>query len=44
VGDSSAKRRLVLAVFVNQVQIAREDDRERIGRVLGKLCEAVCEE
>ena len=36
------KPRLVFALFVNQVQIARADDRERIGRVLGKLCEAVC--
>jgi serine-type D-Ala-D-Ala carboxypeptidase/endopeptidase (penicillin-binding protein 4) len=42
--ESGAKGRLVFAMFVNQVQIARSDDRERIGRVLGKLCEAVCAE
>lgn len=41
---SDAKRRLVFAMFVNQLQIPRSEDRERIGRVLGKLCEAVCAE
>jgi len=38
---NDGKQRLVFAMFVNQLQIARSEDRERIGRVLGKLCEAV---
>ncbi len=41
-GGGATKPRVVFAMFVNQVQIAKSDDRERIGRVLGKLCEAVC--
>ena len=39
----SGKRR-ALSLVVNQVQIAKSEDRERIGQVLGKICEAICEE
>jgi serine-type D-Ala-D-Ala carboxypeptidase/endopeptidase (penicillin-binding protein 4) len=34
-----AGKRLVFAMFVNQVQIPTSDDREHIGQVLGKVCE-----
>jgi len=41
---TAAGRHLVLAMFVNQVQIPTSDDRERIGQVLGRVCEAICEQ
>ena len=39
----SGKRR-ALSLVVNQVQIAKSEDREHVGQVLGKICEAICEE
>ena len=36
-------RRLALAMFVNNVHVREPGDRERIGQVLGALCEAICE-
>jgi D-alanyl-D-alanine carboxypeptidase/D-alanyl-D-alanine-endopeptidase (penicillin-binding protein 4) len=41
---TSSGKRLALSLVVNQVQIAKSDDRERIGQVLGKICEVICEE
>ena len=38
-----AGKRLAFAMFVNNVQLAKADDRERVGKVLGKLCEAMYE-
>jgi D-alanyl-D-alanine carboxypeptidase/D-alanyl-D-alanine-endopeptidase (penicillin-binding protein 4) len=34
---------IVFAMFVNNVQMARPDDREHIGQVLGKVCETIYE-
>ena len=34
---------IVFAMFVNNVQLPKPDDRERIGQVLGKVCETIYE-
>ncbi|HEY1603753.1 MAG TPA: D-alanyl-D-alanine carboxypeptidase/D-alanyl-D-alanine-endopeptidase [Pirellulales bacterium] len=38
---TAAGRRVALAMFVNQVQIHKPDDREHVGQVLGKVCEEI---
>ncbi len=43
-GTTHSGKRVALSLVVNQVQVAKSDDRERIGQVLGKICEAICEE
>ncbi|HVU88171.1 MAG TPA: D-alanyl-D-alanine carboxypeptidase/D-alanyl-D-alanine-endopeptidase [Pirellulales bacterium] len=43
-GTTHLGKRVAMSLVVNQVQIAKSEDRERIGQVLGRLCEAICEE
>lgn len=38
-GTTAAGKQVVLSLVVNQVQIPKAEERERIGQVLGKLCE-----
>ncbi|MBI2826526.1 MAG: D-alanyl-D-alanine carboxypeptidase/D-alanyl-D-alanine-endopeptidase [Planctomycetia bacterium] len=38
------QRRLAFAMFVNQTIIARHDDLDRVGKLLGSLCEAIVSE
>ncbi len=40
-GETASGKHVVLCAVVNQVQIPKADDREHIGQVLGKICEAL---
>ena len=43
-GTTNAGRRVALSLVVNQVQIPKAEERERIGQVLGKLCEIIIDD
>jgi serine-type D-Ala-D-Ala carboxypeptidase/endopeptidase (penicillin-binding protein 4) len=43
-GTTHSGKRVALSLVVNQVQIVKSEDREHVGQVLGKICEAICEE
>jgi D-alanyl-D-alanine carboxypeptidase/D-alanyl-D-alanine-endopeptidase (penicillin-binding protein 4) len=43
-GTTGSGKRVALALVVNQVQLAKSEERDRIGQVLGKICEAIVEQ
>ena len=40
--QTASGREVIFAMFVNDVDIAKATDRDRIGQVLGRACEVIC--